>query len=312
MIGLFFFLFLVFYIVSVVALISVKFKWGMRAVGLVSVFLLGGMAALFAYYATPAFQHYGLTLLTSAAWNPVTEQYGLLPAITGTLLTSAIAVAVAMPLAVSVAVALVEFLPGRLGWFLSSLLDLTAAMPTVIFGLWGRETFGPALAVAVNWLASALLHIDANMSPYTLLTAALLLAFMITPYAAAVIREGYAATPKPVEEAIYSVGATRLEAIVLKLKYVRTYVAGGFFLALGRAMGETVAVAMVVGSNFVTLTLNPLNPGITISSLIALQFPNAAAYTYMTSVLFAAAFVLAVIGLAINGVSLYLLRRWQA
>lgn len=303
---------LAFYAASVAALLFLKFKWGMRAAGLASVLLLGAMAALFAYNAAPAFQRYGLSLLTSAEWNPSAEQYGLLPAIAGTLITSAIAIAIAMPLAASVAVALVEYLPGRLGWLVSSLLDLTAAMPTVIYGLWGRETLGPALAGALNWLGEALFHVSINVPSYTMLAASVLLAVMITPYAAAVIREGYASVPKPIEEAIYSLGATRIEAIGLKLKYARPYVAGGFFLALGRAMGETVAVAMVVGSNFVYFTLNPLSPGTTISALIASQFSNAAAFPYMTSVLFAAAFLLAAMGLAINGASLYLLRRWQA
>ncbi|MCC6032361.1 MAG: ABC transporter permease subunit, partial [Pyrobaculum sp.] len=123
--------------------------------------------------------------------------------------------------------------------------------------------------------------------------------------------EGYALVPKPVEEAIYAVGATRFEAALIKLRYVKNYILGGFFLALGRAMGETVAVAMVVGGNFSRFTTNIFESGITISSLIALQFPNAASYQYMVPALFAGALLLTLFGLAINAVAIYIIQRGQ-
>ncbi|MCU7788887.1 phosphate ABC transporter permease subunit PstC [Pyrobaculum sp. 3827-6] len=311
MLGLLLLLFLGFYAVSAAALIFLKFRWGMRVVGLAAVLILGSIAVMFAVYSAPALAKYGLSLFTTAEWDPGAERYGLLSAIVGTLISSAIAITVAMPLAVSAAVAINEFLPSRVRWVVASLLDLTAAMPTVIYGLWGRDVLGPALAAGLNALGRWLLGVEPVRAPLNLLTAGVLLAVMITPYAAAIIREGYVLIPRQIEEAIYAVGATRFEAVLIKLRYIKQYVAGGFFLALGRAMGETAAVAMVVGGNYVRLVLNPVDPGITISSLIALQFPNAANYLYMTPVLYAAALTLVLMGLVINGVALYLLYRWQ-
>ncbi|MFN3804548.1 MAG: phosphate ABC transporter permease subunit PstC [Pyrobaculum sp.] len=294
------------YLVSIFILIALKFRWGMRLAGFVSLAIIGGMMAVFLYEAMPALERYGFSLLITAGWDPPREEYGLLPAIVGTLATSAVAIAIAMPLAISVAVVINEMLPRSLRNVFSSLVDLIAAMPTVIFGLWGLFVLGPMLADFLNNVAG-----DYVAAPLSLLTASILLAVMITPYAAAVIREGYALVPKVVEEAIYSIGATRLEAILIKLRYVKNYIFGGFFLALGRAMGETVAVAMVVGGNYSRLPQSLLESGITLSSLIALQFPNAFAYTYMVPVLFTAALMVALLGVVINGVAIYILYRTQ-
>jgi len=244
---------------------------------------------------------------SEASWDPVRESYGVLQALAGTVLTSAVAMALAMPMALGVAVTINEILPARLRGIFGSLVDLTATMPTVIYGLWGLFVLGPTLQSLVNALAGK----EVMTSPYTLFTAGVLLAIMITPYAAAVIREGYALVPKPVEEAVYAVGATRFEAALIKLRYVRNYILGGFFLALGRAMGETVAVAMVVGGNYARFTTNIFESGVTISSLIALQFPNAASYQYMVPALFAGALLLTLFGLAINAAAIYIIQKWQ-
>ena len=287
-----------------------RFRLGMVFIGLASVAILVAMAVVFLAYAWPAWTRYGASLVASAEWDPVRERYGLLHAVAGTLITSGLAILIAMPLAISVAVAVNELLPARLRGLVGSLVDLAAAMPTVVYGLWGLFVLGPWLSGAVEGLARVF-GMRVEVPPYTLLTASVLLAIMITPYAAAIIREGYALVPRHVEEAIYAVGAMRFEAILLKLRYARAYVVGGLFLALGRAMGETVAVAMVVGGNVSGLVLSPLEPGITISSLIALQFPNAVAYRYMEAVLYAAALVLAAMGVALNAAVLAILRRWQ-
>lgn len=298
------------YFVSAFVLTLIRFKVGIRLFGLVSLFLIAALVVVFLIKAYPALVRYGPALFTTAEWDPVREKYGLAQAIVGTLITSAIALGIAMPLAVGAAVTINEFLPPRVARLFASLVDLTAAMPTVLYGLWGLFVLGPALGAGLTSLAKAV-GLDVLVPPYTLLTAAVLLGIMVTPYASAVIREGYALIPKVVEEAIYSMGATKFEAVVLKLRYVRNYILGGLFLALGRAMGETVAVAMVVGGNFSRFTTTPWESGITISSLIALQFPNAQSYTYMEPVLFAGALALAALGVAINAAALYILRRWQ-
>ena len=299
------------YLIAAYGLLFVKLRWGLRLFGAFIVATIGLLTAMFLVEAYPIIARDGVAVFFQTRWDPVRESYGVLQALTGTVLTSAVAMALAMPMAIGVAVTINEILPARLRGIFGSLVDLTATMPTVIFGLWGLFVLGPFLKDAVNSVSRYLVGDDVMTSPYTLFTAGVLLAIMITPYAAAVIREGYALVPKPVEEAIYAMGATKFEAALIKLRYVRNYILGGFFLALGRAMGETVAVAMVVGGNFSRFTTNIFESGITISSLIALQFPNAAAYQYMVPALFAGALLLTFFGLAINAVAIYIIQRGQ-
>ncbi len=307
MLGLLLAVLLIPYLVAAYGLLFVKLRWGLRLFGAFIVVTIGMLVVMFLVEAYPILVRDGVAVFLRTDWDPVRESYGVLQALVGTVLTSAVAVALAMPMAVGVSVTINEILPARWRGLFGSLVDLTAAMPTVIYGLWGLFVLGPLLQGLVNALAGD----DVMASPYTLFTASVLLAIMIAPYAAAVIREGYALVPKPVEEAIYAVGATRFESVLIKLRYIRNYILGGFFLALGRAMGETVAVAMVVGGNYARLTTNLFESGITISSLIALQFPNAAAYQYMVPALFTAALLLALFGLAINAVAIYIIQRWQ-
>ncbi|RFA96107.1 phosphate ABC transporter permease subunit PstC [Pyrobaculum aerophilum] len=311
MLGLFAITFIITYIISALLLLFIRVKWGLRLFGALALALIVALITLFAYEAYPILSRDGLSIFVKVDWDPVRESYGVLQALAGTLITSAIAILLAMPLAVGVAVTINEILPRQVRGFFASLMDLTATMPTVIYGLWGMFVLGPWLQSAVNFIGSLLGLGQLMTSSYSLFTAAVLLAIMITPYAAAVMREGYALVPKPIEEAIYALGATRLEAVWIKLKYIRNYVIGGLFLALGRAMGETVAVAMVVGGNFSRLVLNVFDSGITISSLIALQFPNAASYQYMLPALYAGALLLALTGLVINAAAIYILMRGQ-
>jgi phosphate transport system permease protein len=299
------------YLIAAYGLLFVKLKWGLRLFGAFIVVTIGLLTVMFIVEAYPIIARDGIAVFLEARWDPVRESYGVLQALTGTVLTSAVAMALAMPMAIGVAVTVNEILPARLRGIFGSLVDLTATMPTVIFGLWGLFVLAPTLKDAVNSVSKFLVGYEVMASPYTLFTAGVLLAIMITPYAAAVIREGYALVPKPVEEAIFGMGATKFEAVLIKLRYIKNYILGGFFLALGRAMGETVAVAMVVGGNFSRFTTNIFESGITISSLIALQFPNAAAYQYMVPALFAGALLLTLFGLAINAVAIYIIQRGQ-
>ena len=285
--------------------------------------LLCLIAILIAVLAAPAFQRFGLGLLASAVWDPTREVYGILPAIVGTLTISATALMIAAPLAICLAVSINEFFPEKLRAIMSTLTDLSAAVPTVVYGLWGLFVLSPIMYDVQVWLHEALGGIQVGgVGPFstrpatgtTALTAAVLLAIMIMPFATAVIREGYSLVPREVTEAIYALGATRWEAIRLKLRYIRNYVFGGLMLALGRAMGETVAVAMVVGGAFTNVLKSLTEPSITISALIALQFPNAQAYELMLPTLYAAALTLAAMGFAINAAAVYVLYRgaWRA
>jgi len=306
MLGLLLVVLIIPYLIAAYGLLFVKLRWGLRLFGAFIVATIGLLTAMFLVEAYPIIARDGVAVFLRTSWDPARESYGVLQALAGTVLTSAVAMALAMPMALGVAVTINEVLPARLRGIFGSLVDLTATMPTVIYGLWGLFVLGPTLQSLINYLPGGMMT-----SPYTLFTAGVLLAIMITPYAAAVIREGYALVPKPVEEAVYAVGATRFEAALIKLRYVRNYILGGFFLALGRAMGETVAVAMVVGGNYARFTTNIFESGVTISSLIALQFPNAASYQYMVPALFAGALLLTLFGLAINAAAIYIIQKWQ-
>ncbi|MGC8972779.1 MAG: phosphate ABC transporter permease subunit PstC [Thermoproteus sp.] len=277
-------------------MIFIKLRWGLRLLAFLVPAAVASLVVMFFVRALPAIEHEGLALFTTARWDAQHEQYGLLPALLGTLITTAVALAIALPLAVSFAVFVNEVVPQRYRGLVSSFMDATASLPTVVYGLWG-------LTVLTRYIYE---YFGTTTS---LLTASLLLSIVITPYAAAIIREGYASIPREIVEAIYALGATKAEAIYIKLRYIKNYLLGGTFLAMGRAMGETVAVAMVVGGNYVSLPTNLLNSGVTISSLIALQFPNAQIANYMEPALMAAAFVLAAVGLAINTTAVYFLFR---
>ncbi|HIC98615.1 MAG TPA: ABC transporter permease subunit, partial [Pyrodictiaceae archaeon] len=144
----------------------------------------------------------------------------------------------------------------------------------------------------------------------TLGTAGILLGIMITPYAAAMIREAYSAIPLSYVEAMYSLGATKLEAIRLRLGMIKPAIIAALVLGFGRAVGETVAVALVVG-NSLTLTLSLTSPGTTVASLIANMFASAPYYTYMESALFAGGLALFIIGLVVNSVGLLVIKKWE-
>lgn len=258
--------------------------------------------------------------LLSARWDPAHGVYGLLPAILGTIVVAGVATGIAAVLAISLAIVLSEWAPRGVRRVMAFVTDLAAGIPTVVYGLWGLTVLVPALLPVMQFLHginSAIcgaLGLNPCIGPFSakptsgasILAASLVLAIMVVPYATAIIREGLSSVPKPVVEAIHAIGATRWEAAVLKLRYAKNFVLGGLLLALGRAMGETVAVAMVIGGGFSYLPLALTQPGITISSLIALQFPNAAIFPGMEQALYLSALVLTAMGTVINLVAIRL------
>jgi phosphate transport system permease protein len=254
----------------------------------------------------------GFFFIFKSVWNPVKEDYGILPALLGTLISSAIAISIAMPLAISLAIFSAEIAPTSIRGFINNISDLMASLPSVIYGLWGLYVLAPIL----NQYIMTPLHqylgfiplFSTKPIPTNLFTAGVLLAIMITPFSSSIIREAYSAIPHHLKEAAYSLGMTRWEVIRTLLRYIKSAILAGAFLALGRAMGETVAVAMVVGNTF-TLPRSLFDMGYTISSLIANQFPNAEAYSYMMPALYGGALVLFTIGLIINLAGLYWIRR---
>ncbi|MEM3397779.1 MAG: phosphate ABC transporter permease subunit PstC [Nitrososphaerota archaeon] len=261
---------------------------------------------------SPIFIKYGLDFVFSSVWNPVKESYGILPALLGTLITSTIAISIATPLAISLAVFSSEIIPQRFRSLMNSISDLMASLPSVIYGLWGLYVLAPILHSYImlplhNYLGFIPLF-STKPTPTNLFTAGVLLAIMIVPFASSIIREAYTAVPYNLKEAAYSIGMTKWETVRTMLGYIKSAIFAGLFLALGRAMGETMAVAMVVG-NILNIPKSLFDMGYTISSLIANQFPNAEAYEYMVPALYGGATILFLIGLVINLVGLYFIKK---
>jgi phosphate transport system permease protein len=262
----------------------------------------------------PALRQFGVGFLTSSTWDPVKGDFGAAPAILGTLLTSIIALVIATPLALGGAIFLSEFSPGWLRQPLSFLIDLLAAVPSVVFGLWGVFVLVPLLRSTVMPFLRDTLHLGAT--PFfsgpaygpSVLAAGLILAVMILPYIAAVSREVLMAVPRSQREAALALGATRWEAITgAVVPYARTGIFGGIILGLGRALGETMAVTMVIGNRH-ELAASLFAPGYTMASLIANEFSEATSDIHL-SALMAVGFVLFLITLIVNAVARLLVRR---
>ncbi|HUF27966.1 MAG TPA: phosphate ABC transporter permease subunit PstC [Gemmatimonadaceae bacterium] len=264
--------------------------------------------------AWPALRHFGTDFLTTRIWDPVNEVYGVAPAIYGTLATSAIALLVATPLALGVAIFLSEFAPPWLRQPVAFLVDLLAAIPSVVYGLWGIVVLLPLLRNhIVPFLGETLglsnLPIFAgDFYPGNILAAGLILAIMVLPYISAVAREILLAVPRSQREAALALGATRWEMIWgAVLPFAKSGILGGIILGLGRALGETMAVTMVIG-NRPEIPTSLLQPGYTLASQIANQFLEATG-ELQVSALMAAAFVLFAITLVVNAIARWLVWR---
>ncbi len=246
----------------------------------------------------------GFSIVLKTSWNPVKEDYGILPAIVGTIISASIALALALVLSVSTSVLIVEVLPRRLRSLAEALVDLAAAIPSVIYGLWGLYILSPFLKEfvmdrVVELGLGGIFGYPRGLGT-SIFSASILLSIMVTPFAASIIRTGLRGIPIHIKEVLVSLALTKWEVIVMELKYIRRTIFTALAVAYGRAVGETAAVAMVVGNTLTTDFFKVFNPGYTISSLIADQYPNAEAYTYMVSALFTAGLFLFMLSLVIN------------
>lgn len=273
------------------------FIWLTRILALAVAALLLFIALTVAIRAMPAIQEYGLGFLFSSEWNPVEgrEKYGALPVIYGTLVSSAIALVLAIPLGVGTAVFLSEdFLPLSVRTPLVFMVELLAAIPSIVYGLWGIFVLAPAIAPILAWLHQTLgwiplfSTVPGNRS---MLIAGIILTIMILPIITAISRDSLASLPPELRQASLGLGATRWETLFrVLIPAAFSGIVGGIMLALGRAMGETMAVTLVIGaSNSISPSL--LAPAQTIASLLALQFAEAkglqvAALMYAGLVLF--------------------------
>jgi phosphate transport system permease protein len=262
----------------------------------------------------PALSQFGLAFLTSSVWDPVAGQFGAAPAVVGTLVTSALALLIATPLALGSAIFLSEFAPSWLRTPLAFLVDLLAAIPSIVYGMWALFVLVPVFRTSVIPFLRDTLHLGST--PFftgpaygpSVFTASVVLAIMVLPYIAAVAREVLMAVPRSQREAALALGATRWETISgAVLPYARTGIIGGVILGLGRAIGETMAVTMVIGNSH-ELSASLLSPGYTMASLIANEFTEATGELHV-SALMAVGFVLFVVTLLVNGIARWLVWR---
>ncbi len=264
--------------------------------------------------AWPAFSKLGLSIVTSSDWDVSAGKFGAAPAIFGTLVSSTVALIIATPLAIGVAIFLSEFSPSWLRQPIGFLVDLLAAVPSVVYGLWGIFVLLPLLREQVMPFLRDRLHLGATplfagpaYGP-SMLAAGVVLAIMALPYISAVSREVLMAVPRSQREAALALGATRWEMIRdAVIPYAKSGIIGGIMLGLGRALGETMAVTMVIG-NRPEISASLFAPGYTMASLIANEFSEATSDLHL-SALMAVGAILFVITLIVNAGARWLV--WQ-
>jgi len=284
--------------------------------------------------AVPAMKRYGVGFLTGVKWDPNTEDYGIRPHIWGTLYSSALAVIIGTVLGLSVAIFLSERflssfvysilklfgvqhhrfwgkLPDSLELLLKNLIQLLAAIPSVVYGLWGIFVISPMLLPMSNWLHKNLGWIpffDTSYNPYSMLPAALVLSIMVLPTIAAISRDSLTSVPPKLRQAAYGLGATRWEALVsVIIPTAQTGIFGSVLLAFGRAIGETMALAMLVG-NANTLSWSLFSPANTLAAMMANTFPEAREPNLVAALMYAA-LVLMAITLMVNILGAWILQR---
>jgi phosphate transport system permease protein len=264
--------------------------------------------------AWPAFSKLGLSIITTSDWDVAAGHFGAAPAVFGTLVSSAVALIIATPLAIGIAIFLSEFSPLWLRQPIGFLVDLLAAIPSVVYGLWGIFVLIPLLRTSVMPFLRDTLHLGST--PFftgpaygpSMLAAGIILAIMALPYISSVSREVLMAVPRSQREAALALGATRWEMIRdAVIPYAKSGIIGGIMLGLGRALGETMAVTMVIG-NRAEISASLFAPGYTMASLIANEFSEATNDLHL-SALMAVGAILFVITLIINAIARWLVWR---
>jgi phosphate transport system permease protein len=265
--------------------------------------MLIGLVIILITDAMPAIKQFGWSFITNTTWDPVKGIYGALPAIYGTLLSSAIGLLIAVPISLGAAIFLVELSPKWLQGPASFIIEMLAAIPSVIIGLWGIFVLVPVVRKPIEtWLGGHLGALPFFQGPpfgVGFLAAGIILAIMIIPIITAVSRDAMRAVPNEQREAMFALGATRWETIQkVILPFCRSGIIGGIILGLGRALGETMAVTMVIGNGY-KLTASLFSPGSTIASTVANQFSEASAGVSVGSLIYLA-LILFVVTLLVN------------
>jgi phosphate transport system permease protein len=279
-----------------------SFRRGLYLAALVIVILLAGMFLTLLVGSIPSMRELGVGFIFGTTWDPITSKYGALPFLVGTLATSFLALLISVPFSLAISIFLGEyFRGGPVSSFLKSAIDLLAGIPSVIYGFWGLFVLVPMIRI---------LEIKLGAAPYGvgILTASVVLSIMIIPYSASLGREVIQMVPSDLKEAALSLGATRFEVIrKTVLPYARSGIFAGTLLALGRAIGETMAVTMVIGnSNYVPKSV--FSPANTMASVIANEFAEASEKVQVSS-LIQIALLLFVVTTIINLVGRHIIKK---
>ena len=280
--------------------------------------ILGGVIVALIDGALPAFRTFGLSFVVTEAWNPVTEKFGALAPIYGTLVTSAIAMLVGIPVAFGVALFITEICPLWLKRPLATMIELLAAIPSIIYGIWGLFVFSPFVQ---EYIEPAIIDTFGQIPGIGalfagpplgigILTAGFILAIMVLPFISSIMRDVFETVPPMLKESAYGLGATRTEVVLrVVLPFTRIGVIGGIMLGLGRALGETMAVTFVIG-NAHSISASILQPGTTISASLANEFTEAFSDLYRSS-LIALGLILFIITFIVLAIAKLLLLRLQ-
>ncbi|OED35286.1 phosphate ABC transporter permease subunit PstC [PVC group bacterium (ex Bugula neritina AB1)] len=264
--------------------------------------LLFVFASTLLWKSLPSIRVFGYKFLTGTTWDPISESFSALPFLVGTLVTSFLALLISFPFSLAIGVVLGEYFnTGVWSYFFRSLIELLAGIPSVVYGFWGLSFLVPRVRD---------LQVKFGVMPYGvgIFTSALVLAIMIIPFSALMLREMIYLVPKKYKEAALALGATRFEMIwKVALPYARSGIFAGFMLALGRAMGETMAVTMVIG-NSNDFPRSIFSPGNTMSSLVANEFAEVSDNFYLSTII-QVALLLFLVTIFINIISKYITRK---
>ena len=280
------------------------------------VVLLGIIVSLF-IGAWPSIKTFGFHFLTSSEWNPPMERFGALVAIYGTLVTSLIALVIAVPVSFGIALFLTELSPSWLRRPLGTAIELLAAIPSIVYGMWGLLVFGPVFSAHVQpLLQNTLGHLPLVGELFAgpplgigLLSAGIILAVMIIPFIASVMRDVFEVAPTMLKESAYGLGATTWEVVwKVVLPYTRVGVVGGIMLGLGRALGETMAITFVIGNSSSIDGVSLFAPGNSITSVLANEFAEASPGLH-TAALIELGLLLFLITLLVLALSKFMLMR---
>jgi phosphate transport system permease protein len=294
------------------------FRYLTLSFALAVLLVLGGVIVALVRGAWPALSTFGFGFLTTEVWNPVTEKFGALAPIYGTLITSLVAMIIGIPISFGIAVFLTELAPLWLRRPVGIAVELLAGIPSIIYGIWGFFVLAPILQTSVQPLLIAtlghlpLIGVLFKGPPYGIgmLTAGLILAIMVLPFITAIMREVFEQVPPMLKESAYGLGATTSEVVWrVVLPATRVGVVGGIILGLGRALGETMAVTFVIG-NAHRISASLLAPGTTISASIANEFTEAVGDLYLSS-LIALGLILFVITFIVLAIAKLLLIRMR-